>query len=65
MHSSNVYSTFQDVYSWIVEKYPDIVTEEDPLIILDSKSAVCMANNGDDTNHTSHIAIRVHFVRNW
>ena len=23
-----------------------------------------MANNGQDTNHTSHISIRIHFVRN-
>ena len=43
---------------------PDIVPEEAPLIILDSKSAVCMSKNGKDIKHTSHIARRVHFVRN-
>ena len=43
----------------------DIVPEEAPIIILDCKSDVCMANNGKDTKHTSHIARRVHFVRNW
>ena len=30
---------------------------------MDSKSTVCMANNGKDTKHTSHIYIRVNFVR--
>ena len=47
-----------------LNKYPDIVTEEAPLIIFDSKSFVCMDNNGNDTKNTSHIDIRVHFVRN-
>ena len=41
-----------------------IVPEKAPLIILDSKYAVCVANNGKDTNHTRHIARRVNFVRN-
>ena len=41
-----------------------IVPEESPLIILDSKSTVFMANNGKDNNHTRHIYRRVHFVRN-
>ena len=48
----------------LLEKDPDIVPEEAPLIILDSKSAVCMTRTGKDTNNTSHIARRVHFVRN-
>ena len=47
-----------------LNKDPDIVPEEAPLIILDSKSSVCMANNGKDINHTSHIYRRVHFVIN-
>ena len=34
------------------------------MIILDSKSAVCMDNNVKDTKHTSHIAIIMHFVSN-
>ena len=42
----------------------DIVPEESPRIILDTKSAVCMDKNGKDTNHTRHIARRVNFVRN-
>ena len=43
---------------------PDIVTEEEAAIILDSVSAACMANNGKDTNQTRHSDRRVHFVRN-
>ena len=40
----------------LLSKDPDIVPEEDPLIVLDSKSAICMAKNGKDTKHTRHIA---------
>ena len=47
-----------------MNKDPDIVTEEDPLNILDSKSVVCMSGNGKDTNHTRQIDREVHFVRN-
>ena len=42
----------------------DIVSGEDPIIVLDSKSAMCMAKNGKDTKHTSHIARRMDFVSN-
>ena len=45
----------------LLNKDPDIVPEEDPLIVLDSKSAMCIANNGKDTKHTRHIARRLHF----
>ena len=48
----------------LLEKDPDIVPEEASLIILHSKSSVCMANNGKDTKRTRHIYRRVHFVRN-
>ena len=48
----------------LLNKDPYIVPEEAPLIILDSKSAVCMSNNGKDTKHTSHISRRMNFVRN-
>ena len=41
----------------------DIVPEEATLIVLDSKSAMCMADNGKDTEHTRHIARRIHFVK--
>ena len=34
----------------LLNKYPDMVPEEAPLIVLDSKSDLCMANNGKATN---------------
>ena len=34
------------------------------MIVLDGKSAMCMAKNGKDTKHTRHIARRINFVRN-
>ena len=43
---------------------PYIVPEENPLIILDNNSDVCMAKNGKYTKHTRHITRRVNFVRN-
>ena len=43
---------------------PDMVPKEAPLIVLDSKYAMCMAKNGKDTKHTIHIAMRIHFLRN-
>ena len=48
----------------LLNNYPDIVPEEAPLIVLDSKSAMCMAKNGKDAKHTRHILRRMHFVRN-
>ena len=47
-----------------LNKDPDIVPEESPLIVMDSKAVLCMSNNGKDTKHTRHIARRIHFVRN-
>ena len=47
-----------------LNKDPDIVLEEDTLIILDSDSAVCMAKNGKYTKHTRNISSRIHFVSN-
>ena len=44
---------------------PYTFPEEAPLIILDSKSVVCMDKNGNDTKHTRNIARIVHFVRNF
>ena len=45
-------------------KDPDTVTEEAPLVVSDSKSAMCMATNGKETKHTRHIARKMYFVRN-
>ena len=46
-----------------LNKDTDIVPEEAPIIILDSKSDVFMVNNGKDNKHTSHIPRRLNFVR--
>ena len=59
-----VLALFRMLIRELLNKDPDIVTEEDPLIVLDRKSAMCMAKNGKDTKHTRHIARRIHFVRN-
>ena len=48
----------------LLNKDPDIIPDEATLIVLDSKSAMCMAKNGKDTKYTRHIARRMHFVRN-
>ena len=42
----------------------DMVPKEDPLIVLDSKYAMCMAKNGKYTKHTRNISRIMHFVRN-
>ena len=43
---------------------PDIVPEKSPLIVLDSKSAMCMDKNDKDTEHSRHITRIMNFVRN-
>ena len=48
----------------LLNKDPDMFPEEDPLIILGSKSTVCMDNNGKDTKQTRNTARRINFVRN-
>ena len=57
-------SKFRMLIHELLDKDPDIVPEESPLIVLYSKSAMCMDKNGRDTKHTRHIAIIMHFVRN-
>ena len=57
-------ASFRMLIHEFLNKDPDIVPEEDPIIILDSKSAVCMDKNGKDTNNISNIARRVHISRN-
>ena len=47
-----------------MNKDPDIVPEEAPMIVLDSKSAIYMAKNGKETKQTRHIASRMYFVSN-
>ena len=48
----------------LLNEDPDMVPKEAPLIVLDSKSAMCIAKNGKDTKHTRHIARRMRFLRN-
>ena len=48
----------------LLNKDPDIVPEEVPLIILDGKSYFCMDKNGKDNNHTKKLSRRVYFVKN-
>ena len=48
----------------LLNEDPDMVPKEALLIVLDSKSAMCMAKNGNDTKYTRQIAMRMHFVRN-
>ena len=51
------------IYDFLNED-PDIVPKESPMIILDSKSDMCMAKNGKDIKHTRHISRRMNLVRN-
>ena len=48
----------------LLNEDPDMVPKEAPLIVLDGKSAMCMAKNGRDTKHTRNIARKMNFVRN-
>ena len=48
----------------LLNKDLDIVLVEYPIIILDSKSDVCMDNNSKDTKHKNHIARIVYLVSN-
>ena len=48
----------------LLNKDTDIAPYKSPLIILNIKSAVCMANNVKDSKYTRQISRRVHFVRN-
>ena len=48
----------------LLNKDTDIFPEEAPLIVLDSKSDICMSNDGKDTKNTIQIARRMHLVRN-
>ena len=45
----------------LLNKDPDIVPEEDPLIVLDSKSAIYIDKNGKYTKKTIQSARIMHF----
>ena len=48
----------------LLNEDPDMVPKEAPLIVMDSKSDMCMDKNGKDTKHNRNIARRIHLVRN-
>ena len=50
---------FRMLINELLNEDPYMVRKETPLIVLDSKSAMCMAKNGKDTKHTRHIARRI------
>ena len=55
---------FRMLINELLSKDTYIVPEEYSLIVLDSKSYMCMDNNGNDTKHTRQISRRIHSVRN-
>ena len=57
-------ANFRMLVHELLNEDPDMVPKESPLIVLDSKYAMCMAKIGKDTKHTRHIARTMHFVRN-
>ena len=59
-----VLARFRMLIQELLNKDPEIFTEEYPLVVFDSKSAMCMAKNGKDTKQTRHVARTVNFVRN-
>ena len=46
----------------MLNKDPDVVPKQAPLILLDIKPSVCMTNNSKDTKHISR---RMYSVRNY
>ena len=42
-------ANFRMLVHELLNEYPDMVPKEAPLIVLDSKSAICMPKNGKDT----------------
>ena len=57
-------SYFRMLINDFFNKDTDKVSDEAPMVFFDSKSDMCMDNNGKDTKYTRHIARRIHFVRN-
>ena len=55
---------FRVLIHYFLNKDRDVVPKQAPLIILDSKSDIIMANIVKDTKHTRHIFRRIHFVSN-
>ena len=59
-----VLANFRTLVHEFLNEDPDMVPKEAPLIVLDSKSSICMSKNGKDIKHTRHIARRMYFVSN-
>ena len=57
-------ANFRMLINELLNKDPDIVPEEAPMIVLNSKSAMYMAKNGKDTKHTRNISRIMHLLRN-
>ena len=55
---------FRTLIHELLNKYSDTVPEEASLIVLDNRSAMCMAKNGKDIKHTRNIARIMYLVRN-
>ena len=58
------FAHFRMLVHELLNEDPDMVPKEAPFIVLDSKSAMCMAKNGRDTKHNRHITRKMYFVRN-
>ena len=54
---------FRILNNEFLDKDPDLVPEQSHLLILDSESAVCMANNSKYVKHTINIARILHLLR--
>ena len=59
-----VLSHFRMLIHESLKKDPEIFSEEDPLIFLDSNSAMYIYKNGKDNKYTRNIARRMNFIRN-
>ena len=55
---------FRMLINELLNKDTDIFLKEAPLVVLYSKSSMCMEKNGKDTKHTRHIAKIINFVQN-
>ena len=47
------------LYNELMDKDPEVVPEQAPLVLLDRKSSVCMAKSIKGTKHTIHIYRRM------
>ena len=58
-------ANFRMLIHEFLNKDPDIVPEEDPLVVLDSKSDMLMAKNGKDNKHKIYICKDNLFCKVW